>query len=79
MSLNRIISSLQKQIGLMKKKQARLNILCWGSSYAKFTKITEVNLSAFVYRLFHEDFSPIVGTNLDWREIFMKQSVNKCR
>ena len=48
------------------------------------TKITEVNLSAFVYRLFHEDFSPIVGSNLiiwsdDWREIFMKQSVNKCR
>ena len=30
-----------------------------------FTKITEVNLSEFVYRLFHEDFSPIVGTNLD--------------
>ena len=29
------------------------------------TKITEVNLSVFVYRLFHEDFSPIIGTNLD--------------
>ena len=28
------------------------------------TKITEVNLSVFVYRLLHEDFSPIVGTNL---------------
>ena len=24
------------------------------------TKITEVNLSAFAYRLFHEDFSSIV-------------------
>ena len=26
-------------------------------------KIIEVNLSAFVYRLFHEDFSPISRTN----------------
>ena len=26
--------------------------------------ITEVNLSAFVYRLFHGDFPPIVGTNI---------------
>ena len=24
------------------------------------TKITEVNLSEFVYRLFHEDFSPLI-------------------
>ena len=29
------------------------------------TKITEVNLSAFVYRLFHADFSPFVTTNLN--------------
>ena len=35
----------------------------WGK-YVR-TKITEVNLSAFVYRPFHEDFSPIIGTNLD--------------
>ena len=27
------------------------------------TKITEVNLSAFIYRLFHEDFSSLVGIN----------------
>ena len=27
------------------------------------TKITEVNLSVFVYRVFHEIFSPIVGAN----------------
>ena len=27
----------------------------------KGTKITEVHLSAFVYRLFHDDFSPLVG------------------
>ena len=24
---------------------------------------TEINLSAFVYRLYHQDFSPILGTN----------------
>ena len=29
--------------------------------YAYYTEITEVNLSAFVYRLFHEDFSSVVG------------------
>ena len=27
----------------------------------RLTKISEVNLSAFVYRLFHEDFSSIIG------------------
>ena len=27
------------------------------------TKVTEVNVPVFVYRLFHEDFSPIVGAN----------------
>ena len=27
-----------------------------------YTKTTEVNLSAFVYRLFHEDFSPLTET-----------------
>ena len=39
-----------------------------------YTKILEVNLFAFTYRLFHEDFSPCP---IDWREIFMKQSVGK--
>ena len=29
----------------------------------KYTKISEINLSAFIYRLFHEDFSSIVGIN----------------
>ena len=28
-----------------------------------YTKITEVNLSAFICSLFHEDFSSIVGIN----------------
>ena len=30
-----------------------------------YTGITEVNLSAFVYRLFHEDFSSLVGTSIE--------------
>ena len=42
-----------------------------------YTKILEVNLFAFAYRLFHRDFSPIKGTyciwdaicSIDWREI----------
>ena len=39
-----------------------------------YTKILEVNLFAFAYRLFHRDFSPINGTlpdgqhPVDWRE-----------
>ena len=27
-----------------------------------YTDITEVNLSVFIYRLFHEDFSSLIGT-----------------
>ena len=43
-----------------------------------YTKILEVNLFAFAYKLFHEDFSPIDGTlPSEWREIIMKQSVWK--
>ena len=38
-----------------------------------YTKILEVSLFAFAYRMFHENFSPIYG------EIFMKQSVVKCK
>ena len=44
-----------------------------------YTKILEVNFFAFAYRLFHEDFSPIYGLSVDWREIVMKQSVGKCK
>ena len=56
--------------------------------FMKTTTISGVNLSAFIYRLFHEDFSWIVRMNIvsifcfhstDWGEIFMNQSVNKCR
>ena len=48
----------------------------------KYTEILEVNLFAFAYRLFHEDFSSIEGAMqrpVDGREIFMKQSVGKCK
>ena len=42
-----------------------------------YTKILEVNLFAFAYRLFHEDFSPINKAPHRWRN--MKQSVGKCK
>ena len=52
-----------------------------------YTKILEVNLFAFAYRLFRRDFSPLDGTycNMDaicpveWGEISTKQSVGKCK
>ena len=44
-----------------------------------YTEILEVNLFAFAYRLFHEDFSSICRALVDWRDIFMKQSVGKCK
>ena len=45
-----------------------------------YTKILEVNLFAFAYRLFHRDFSPINAIcPVDWGEISMKQSVGKCK
>ena len=36
-------------------QSAQLKVLC--------TKISKVNLSVFIYRQFHEDFSLIIGTN----------------
>ena len=53
-----------------------------------YTKILEVNLFAFAYRLFHRDFSPINGAY--WRHAFalcpvhisngiISQPVIKCR
>ena len=48
---------------------ARSQILCVavlrtvGEMYI-YTEIAEVNLSVFIYRLFHEDFSSIYGTKL---------------
>ena len=34
--------------------------------FLDYIKITEVNLSAFIYSLFHDDFSSILGTNPDY-------------
>ena len=47
-----------------------------GSYITNDTKISEVNISVFIYKLFHEDFSSVVGTHTadDWGKIFMKQS-----
>ena len=44
-----------------------------------YTEILQVNLFAFAYSLFHEHFSPIYEGLVNWREIFMKQSVGKCK
>ena len=50
-----------------------------------YTKILEVNLFAFAYRLFRRDFSPLDGIFLhakcpvEWGEISTKQSVGKCK
>ena len=41
-----------------------------------YTKILEVNLFAFAYRLFH---STNAKCPVEWREISMKQSVGKCK
>ena len=40
-----------------------------------YTKILEVNLFAFAYRLFHR----VTTCPVDCREISMKQSVSKCK
>ena len=59
-----ILLTHQKKLQLLHKN---IHVLtkCWGqvaSIYSSIsTKITEVNLFAFAYRLFHEDFSPIYG------------------
>ena len=50
-----------------------------------YTKILEVNLFAFAYRLFRRDFCPLDGTYcnaicpIEWAEISTKQSVGKCK
>ena len=45
-----------------------VNCLTYISEY--HTKILEVNLFAFAYRLFHEDFSPINGVLHDTQTFF---------
>ena len=51
-----------------------------------YTKILEVNLFAFAYRLFYRDFSPprrdilqYAICPVEWGEISTKQSVGKCK
>ena len=43
--------------------------------FLQYTKILEVNLFAFAYRLFHRDFSPIKGTlhEADLNNILLEQ------
>ena len=52
------------------KKCSRISLNTIFYTIKIYTKIIEVNLSEEVYKL--ESLE-------DWREIFMKQSVNKCR
>ena len=43
-----------------------------------YAEILEVNLFAFAYRLFHEDFS--LTSLVNWKgEIFMQESVGRCK
>ena len=49
-----------------------------------YTKILEVNLFAFAYRLFRGEISPhstglIAISPVEWGEISTKQSVGKCK
>ena len=49
-----------------------------------YSKILEVNLFAFAYRLFRRDFSHLTGhiagiCPVEWGEISTKQSVGKCK
>ena len=48
-----------------------------------YTKILEVNLFAFAYRLFRRDFSPLDARDaicpVEWGEISTKLSVGKCK
>ena len=49
--------------GLSEDQDVRLARKSAGIQTSGSTKIIEVNLSAFICRLFHEDFSSIVGIN----------------
>ena len=44
-----------------------------------FSKITDVNLSAFIYRLFHQDFSSILGTNPERTNLHISYKHRYCR
>ena len=38
-------------------------------------EISKVNLSAFIYRLFHEDFSAIIGTNTGFSNLCVSKFI----
>ena len=76
MEQNEIVMDLTKHIIQIYSGNTSGRVLDGIQRY-KDTKILEVNLFAFAYRLFHEDFSSINGALQ--REIFMKQSVGKCK
>ena len=60
--------STSKHVNLKLTRLMRQNTVhTWARICLLYTRITVLNLSAFVYRLFHEDFSPIIGTDLFWR------------
>ena len=44
-----------------------------------YTKILEVNLFAFAYRLFRRDFSPLDGTYLQMKLKSLQNSLGKCK
>ena len=66
-----IVNSSQRKftsIGNYYTRRAKLltqNVKMVNFGDQKCTKISEVTFSAFVYRLFHEDFSSVIRTNTD--------------
>ena len=59
--LHKIIQTRIIAVGFLVSKISYSIIMRW-TAPGESTKITEVNLSVFVYRLFHEVFSPILET-----------------
>ena len=54
----------------------------WSQELYMCTKISEVNLSIYVYRLFREAFTPLFRTEEspeEWSESFTKQPLDKYR
>ena len=58
--LENVISFLENVISFLGIHKTNVNLLRYTYAYT-YTKILEVNLFAFAYRLFHEDFFPING------------------
>ena len=66
--------SLAKGVRLSKRTwEVEIRLMCvnmlstfWKYKYSYYTKITEVNLSIFVYKLFREVFTLLIRTNDRW-------------